>query len=456
MLKQNTMQYCQDSPLNDDTIVAIATAFGSAAISVIRISGKKSLEIVSKIFSKSLVNSKSHTVHFGKILEDDGKILDTVLVIFMISPKSYTGEDVVEIQCHGGTLITERVFNRVIQAGARAANPGEFTFRAFLNGKLDLLQAEAVCDIISANNEISLKAANEQLEGHLSNEISQIQKELIDISAYVEASLDFPEEDLILQSSQNLKMRLKKIRASLEKLLSSFFDGSILNKGIDLAIIGSPNVGKSSLMNLLCKRERSIVTAIAGTTRDTVEDQIKIGPFLFNIIDTAGIRETEDQIELEGIKRSTKALQNADILLILLDASTGIKPEDKYLLEQIDNEKSIIVWNKIDLKIPEKEGVHISVKENIGIDILKEKIEQMAKKKMTFKEHYLIKMRHKIAIERALSFCEDSLRGLNENLSLEFIASDVRFCLSELNRIIGLEIDEEILSSIFSKFCIGK
>ena len=446
-----------------DTITAIATAPGTAAISVIRISGKDTIEISNKIFSGPVDKYKSHTLHYGKILDDKKNVIDSVLLVVMLRPKSYTGEDSVEIHCHGGSLITQKVLQTVLNAGARAANPGEFTLRAFLNNKIDLLQAEAVQELISANNELALKAAENQLEGVLSASIKKIQKKLIDIAAIIEAWIDFPEEDLEFASKDEIKNRLKIIKDKLEKLSDSFHEGNILFEGINLAIVGTPNVGKSSLLNVFCKKNRAIVTPISGTTRDTIEENIKLGCLHFKIIDTAGIRKTDQIIEKEGIERSKKAIKEADVVLIVLDASRVLSDDDFELLETLKPHKTIVVWNKIDLNDQPpgllcKNIVHISAKKNIGIDLLKEKIENLIWKKAPPSKDQIIitKLRHKKEIEKAIKSSQNAIFGLDNDVSLEFVVSDLRDSLNKLKNIIGHDVSEDILSSIFSKFCIGK
>jgi tRNA modification GTPase len=448
---------------SEDTIAAIATAPGPAAISLIRISGKESLKIAKRFFSGKIEAYKSHTVHFGKILDLDGKIVDSVLLTLMIAPHSYTGEDSIEVSCHGGMLITKKVYETIIKAGARPANPGEFTLRAFLNKKIDLVQAEAVQALISASNELALKAAERQLEGALSNTILSLQKELIDIAAIIEAWVDFPEEDLEFLSQEELIKRLKKIKERLEKLAQTFYEGKILFEGTTLAIIGTPNVGKSSLMNALCQKERSIVTPIPGTTRDTVEEKVIIGELHCHLIDTAGIRKSSEPVEEEGIKRSKKAFSEADLILLILDASRKLQTDDLNILQETIPEKTIVIWNKIDLvssppKLNFPHLLHISVKEELGLDELKQKITNLIWKgnSPSKEEAVLTKVRHKNAIEEALKSCLDSIEGMEKNLSAELIASDVRHCLNSLSSIIGHEVTEDILSSIFSRFCIGK
>lgn len=456
-----TYYYYNNSP--EDTIAAIATAPGTAAISVIRISGKDAIKIASSFFSGKVKSYKSHTVHLGKVLNKNNEVVDSVLLTVMLGPNSYTGEDCIEISCHGGTIVTQKVYETIIQAGARAALPGEFTFRSFLNKKIDLVQAEAVQALISASNEMALKAAENHLEGALSLIISNIQKDLIDIAAIIEAWVDFPEEGLEFASKEEINERLEQIKNKLIKLSDSFHEGKILFDGINLAIIGTPNVGKSSLMNALCRRDRSIVTPIPGTTRDSIEEKIFIGPLHFNIIDTAGIRNTSEIVEEEGIRRSKKIFKESDIILLVLDASKELSENDLTLLGQVEPDKTIVIWNKIDLEEnpPQlycKNSCCISAKENLGMDELKETILKIVWKNTPHskEEILLTKIRHKNGVDEAIKSCNDAINGLRNNLSAEFVASDMRYCLNHLSTIIGHDVTEDILSSIFSKFCIGK
>ena len=457
------MTYYYNNSNSNDTIAAIATAPGTAAISVIRISGKDAIKISCKFFSGKVDTYKSHTVHFGKVLDENRQAVDSVLLTVMLAPKSYTGEDSVEISCHGGTIVTKKVYETIIQAGARPALPGEFTFRAFLHEKIDLLQAEAVQSLISASNEMALKAANSHLEGALSLTISDIQKEVIDIAAIIEAWVDFPEEGLEYASKEEIIENLGRVKTRLQNLCDSFHEGKILFDGITLAIIGTPNVGKSSLMNALCKKERSIVTPIAGTTRDSIEEKIFLGPYHFNIIDTAGIRKAEEMVEEEGIKRSKKIFEEADVILLVLDASKDPTDDDLKLFEQIDQKKTVVIWNKIDLgnippKLECKNSCHISAKKILGMEELKETILKVIRENTppSKEEIILTQIRHKQGIEEAINSIEAARNGLNNNISAEFVASDMRYCLNHLSTIIGHDVTEDILSAIFSKFCVGK
>lgn len=446
--------------MNNDTIAAIATAPGEGAIAVIRISGPKAFEVAEQIFSRSIKDFKTHTAHYGNVLKADGTILDGVLLLVMKGPNSYTGEDSVEISCHGGQLVTRRVLERIFEAGARPAQPGEFSLRAYLNGKIDLAQAEAVQELIAAKSELALENAEKQLEGALSKKISTFQKELTEVAAILEAWVDFPEEGLEFSTMEEIIATLESICQRMQKLQSTFHDGKALHDGLSLCLLGSPNVGKSSLMNALLGKDRAIVTEIAGTTRDLLEEDLRLGQLHFKLIDTAGIRETAEIVEKEGIRRSQKAMQEADLILLVLDASRAIDLNDRELLQIAPTEKTIVIWNKIDLGQPAEKisSVQISAKQKIGLEELKAAIEKIIwKKGPPSKEEVLItKLRHHQALTHAISACQAVIDGLKSGISAEFVASDTRAALGELGKIIGTNVTEDILTSIFSKFCLGK
>jgi len=443
-----------------DTIAAVATAPGEGAIAVIRVSGPAAFEIVGKIYSRSLAGFKTHTAHYGNILKADGTLLDSVLLLIMKGPNSYTGEDSVEISCHGGSFITRRVLERLFEAGARPAKPGEFSLRAYLNGKLDLAQAEAVQELIAAKSDQALENAERQLEGALSEKISQFQKELTDIAAILEAWVDFPEDDLEFASMEELVAALEQISARMEKLRATFHDGKVLHEGIHLCLLGAPNVGKSSLMNALLGKDRAIVTPIAGTTRDLIEEDFQLGQLRFKLTDTAGIRETDEIVEKEGIRRSQTASKRADLILLLLDASRPLNLQDKTLLDAAPKEKTLVVWNKTDIAPAQNEvnGICISALKKKGLDELQQAIERiMWKNGPPAKDEILItKLRHYHALTNAIASCQTVIGGLKQGISAEFVASDMRSALNELGTIIGANVTEEILTAIFSKFCLGK
>ncbi len=446
--------------MNQDTIAAVATAPGEGAIAVIRISGPATFSVAEQIFSRSIQNFKTHTAHYGNILDKAGKILDSVLLLIMRGPHSYTGEDSVEISCHGGQLITRRVLQRIFEAGARPAQPGEFSLRAYLNGKLDLAQAEAVQTLIAAKSELALENAERQLQGALSEKVAGFQRALTETAAILEAWVDFPEEDLAFVTMEEIVADLAATCGKMEKLQATFHEGKALHDGLSLCLLGAPNVGKSSLMNALLGFERAIVTEIAGTTRDLLEEDLRLAGLHFKLIDTAGIRETAERIEKEGIRRSEAALQKADLILLLLDASRPLTSSDHELVARAPRTKTIVVWNKTDLaKPPESiEGVPISAKEKKGLDELKAAIEKLIwKQGAPSKDEVLItQLRHYNALTKAIQSCHAVIAGLKQGVSAEFVASDMRSALQELGAIIGTNVTEDILSAIFAKFCLGK
>ncbi len=446
------------------TIAAVATPAGEGGVAIIRISGNNALDVAAKIFTGNIKTYKSHTLHYGSIVNKSNEVVDTVLISIMLGRKSYTGEDTVEINCHGGSLITRRVLDTVLTAGARAAFPGEFTFKAFINGKIDLSQAEAVQELILAKNERALDAAEEQLQGLLSKKVTNFQKELTLIAAILEAWVDFPEEGLEFATMEELLLRLQTVCDAIKKLIDTFTQGKIIHEGIVLALIGSPNVGKSSLMNALLGKDRAIVSDIAGTTRDVLEDHLRLNGLNFKLLDTAGIRKAAETIEIEGIRRSHIAIEKSDLILLVLDAEKGIDDNDKALLERIPKEKTIAIWNKIDLPTKKIEKlqcphvVEISAKTSFGIDALHQMIDAVIwKNGPPGKDELLItNMRHKEALQKALDACNMVIKGLNENVSPEFITFDIRDALSSLGLIIGTNVSEDIIGTIFSTFCIGK
>lgn len=449
--------------MNQETIAAIATPPGEGAISAIRISGNEAFAIAQKIFTGRIDSYATHTAHYGKIFDHEGKTIDSVLLLIMRNPKSYTGEDSVEIFCHGGSLITRKVLERIYEAGAKPAKPGEFSLRAFLNGKIDLAQAEAVQALIHAKNELALSAAEHQLDGALSKRILQFQKELTETAAILEASVDFPEEGLAFATVDEICEILEKIGNQMDLLDATFGYGKILHSGISLCLIGSPNVGKSSLMNALLGKDRAIVTDIAGTTRDLLEEDFKLGDLHFRLIDTAGIRNTEEIVEQEGIRRSQKTMREADLILLLLDASHPVRESDHELLSSVPKEKTILVWNKTDLIKPKTQvswhtSVEISAKEKTGMDRLKSAIEKLIWEKgpPSKEEVTITQLRHHTALKQARAHLRNVIDGLTSGISPELTTSDLRACLNELGTIIGTHVTEDILSAIFSKFCLGK
>lgn len=444
------------------TIAAIATPPGEGGVAIIRVSGADAIAIVGRIFSGPIQRYASHTAHFGSII-DDGETIDEVLLLVMRTPRSYTGEDTVEIQCHGGSLITRRVLESVLKAGAKPASPGEFTYRAFMNGKIDLAQAEAVQQLIGAKNELALLAAKEQLSGSLSDKILTFKTELTDLAAIIEAWVDFPEEGLEFASFQEVISALENTIGKIETLESTFHEGKILHQGLKLCLAGAPNVGKSSLMNALLGTDRAIVTDIPGTTRDILEEELRLGGLHFRLIDTAGIRTTSEVIEAEGIRRSRRAMEDSDLILLVLDASRPLSTEEQVLLQEAPPHKTLIAWNKIDLPhtIPSLAFPHqaqLSAKEKFGLSDLKMSLEKLIwKKGAPAKDEIIITLqRHKEALKEARLHLQTVIEGLKNNISAEFVSSDMRAALKALSSIIGSDISEDILSAIFAKFCVGK
>ncbi len=414
------------------------------------------------VFSKPVASLESHRLYFGKILDCE-EVIDEGLLVVMRAPRSYTGEDTIEIHCHGGSLITRKVLEATLKAGAKAAGPGEFTHRAFLHGKIDLAQAEAVQTFIGAKNDLSLHAASQQLSGRLSLEVQGFQNDLLDIAAILEAWVDFPEEGLEFATKEEVIHSLQSTLRRMETLAKTYHEGKKIHEGLKLCLIGTPNAGKSSLLNLLLNEQRAIVTPIAGTTRDTLDAELKLGGLHFQITDTAGIRQTDDTIELEGIRRTKEAMELADVIFLLIDCSNECSEEDLALISSSPVEKTVIIWNKIDVPhtIPEITSpyqVSLSAKTGQNLDHLKTTLEKIIwKGSLPSKEEVtLTSARHKEAITTAIKDLQIVIEGLQTDISAEFLSADMRSCLKNLGAIIGLDISEEILSSIFAKFCVGK
>jgi len=444
----------------EETIAAVATPPGEGGVAIVRISGACALEVAEKVYSGKIRSYQSHTVHFGRIMKQD-EVIDEVLLVVMKNPRSYTGEDTVEIHCHGGSLITKRVLQTILDAGARAALPGEFTFKAYMNGKLDLAQAEAVQELIAAKNDLALHAAEHQLSGALSKKIEHFQKELVDTAAILEAWVDFPEEGLEFASLEEVISSLESTLQKMVRLSQTFHEGKIVHEGLTMCLSGSPNVGKSSLMNALLGKERAIVTPIPGTTRDLLEADLRIGGLHFRLVDTAGIRATDEIVEQEGIRRSHQALQEADLVLLVLDASRGVQAADQELLNTAPPQKTLVIWNKVDLPTrhskPEN-ALEVSAKEGLGLENLRQAIDQKIwRSGPPSKEEVVItNQRHHQALNQAIASIQLVIDGLKTRVSAEFVAADMRRALLELGTIIGTDISEDILSAIFSKFCVGK
>lgn len=458
------MNFVHRPYIPEETIAAIATPPGEGGISIIRISGKSAFSVASQVFTGPVASYPSHTAHLGKIKDLEGRFLDEVLLLVMRGPRSFTGEDTVEIHCHGGMIVTQRILDEVLKAGARTALPGEFSFKAFMNGKIDLAQAEAIQEVIGAKNEMAYSAAEQHLQGKLSSQIKGFQKKLLDIAAILEAWVDFPEEGLEFASKEEILGSLSHLLSEMSSLSLSFHDGKRIHEGLSLCLIGPPNAGKSSLMNALLGKDRAIVTDIAGTTRDLLEDHLWLGGLHFKILDTAGIRKTEELIEKEGIRRSLQAMESADLVLLVLDASLPLSQEGLSLLASCSPKKTLLVWNKTDL--PRQTlgadlfpySVELSALTGVGLKDLKETIHQMIWKAgpPSKEEVLLTNVRHKKALDEAIEALSCVISGLENDVSPEFLSCDMRKSLFELGTILGLDISEEILTSIFSKFCVGK
>lgn len=452
----------------EDTIAAVATTVGESSINVIRISGKDSINVANKIFSKDISGALSHTVHYGFIMENGEKVDEVLLSVFK-SPKTFTTEDIVEISVHGGSSSVNKVMELVLSNGARLAEPGEFLKRAFLNGRIDLTQAESVIDLINAKSEKEKESAIHQLEGYLSLEIEKIKRVILDITADIEASIDYPEYDIEEKTNETIINETQKIVDMLKKLENSFEKGKILRDGVDVAIIGKPNAGKSSLLNAILKEERAIVTNIEGTTRDTIEEYITLEGVLFKIIDTAGIRESDDEIEKIGIDKSKKALEKADIVIAIFDSTQELNKEDKEILEFIKNKNAIILLNKIDLKDNKlknneqilslnKPIIEISAQKRDGIEELYDQMINIFKINEINTENSTIitNVRHKNAIVCAEENLNKIKEVLNNGMPTDIVSIYLKNAIEELNKITGENVTEDIINEIFSKFCLGK
>jgi tRNA modification GTPase len=461
-----------------DTIAAIATPLGEGGLAVIRISGPQALAVADQCFAPAGKSSlkpsaaPTHTIHFGHV-QRDGQTVDEVLVSVMRAPRTFTREDVVEITCHGGILPAKLVLDAVLAAGARLAEPGEFTRRAFLNGRLDLAQAEAVADLIHSRTELALRAANEQLAGKLSQRINELRDQMVKTLAHVEAHIDFPDEDIAPDTRGQLIARLEHGLAFMADLLRTANEGRILRRGIRAAIIGRPNAGKSSLLNQLLGHDRAIVSPIPGTTRDTIEETANIRGLPVVFIDTAGLREARDEIEVEGIRRGRESLASAEFILHILDASEPLTTADELFLAEFTHKKRILVWNKIDLLAPRQPPsfppspipsptdsmtVSVSCLTGHGIEALKDAIKALAwsgeiKAEML---QVMINSRHQDALQRASAATLRTVEALRSEQTLELVALDLRIAVNAIGEIVGKTTTEDLLDMIFSQFCIGK
>ena len=457
--------------MRTDTIAAIATAMSSSGIGIIRISGDAAVQIVDRIFfmknKKNLSDMPTHTIYYGHIKDGD-EVIDEVMVVLMRAPKSYTKEDTVEIDCHGGVYVMKRVLETVIKYGARPAEPGEFTKRAFLNGRIDLAQAESVIDIIHAKNEFALKSSERQLSGSLSSAVKTVREKLLHEIAFIESALDDPEHISLDGYPKTLQGIVEEAGKEIRKLLANSDNGKILKEGISTVIIGKPNAGKSSLLNTLVGEERAIVTDIAGTTRDVLEEQINLNGIILNVIDTAGIRKTDDVVEKIGVDRAKKYLNDADLAIYVVDTSTQLDENDFEIMELLKDRKAIILLNKSDLapvtdresirKHLDKKMIAISAKEQTGIGELEETIREMFfTGEVTFNDEvYITNIRHKTALQEAMNSLNLVVQSIMDGMPEDFYSIDLMNAYEELGSIIGEAVEDDLVNEIFSKFCLGK
>ena len=448
--------------MNNDTICALATGGGISAIALIRISGKETINIVNKIFSKDLSKKETHTVHFGNII-DNKNIIDEVVITLFHKNQSFTGEETVEISCHGSKYIQNKILELLINNGVRMANPGEYTMRAFQNGKLDLSQAESVADLIEAESEAAHKTAIQHLRGGFSKKLKLLRQKLIDFASLIELELDFSEEDVEFADRTQLNKLLEELKTEISSLINSFKIGNVIKNGIPVAILGAPNVGKSTLLNRLLNEEKAIVSDIAGTTRDSIEDEIIIKGYNFRFIDTAGIRKTDDTIENLGIDRAISHAKKSSIIIYLLDASENIDNQINNInnLPKKDQSKIIKVVNKIDLNNEIKSInngiIRISAKDNIGIDELKNKIFDFTNINALDNNNTIVtNQRHYEQLKKTLNELEIVIEGLDNELSSDLLAINIKQSLFHLGLITGEVSTDDLLSNIFGKFCIGK
>lgn len=463
--------------LYNDTIIALATASGVGAIAIIRLSGKDAISITNRFFTskfkkKDLNKVKSHSIHLGNI-QDGNRVIDEVLVSVFRNPHSYTGEDVIEINCHGSVYIQQEIIQLFLKNGVRNANAGEFTLRAFLNGKMDLSQAEAVADLIASDSETSHQIALQQMRGGFANEIMQLRQELLNFASLIELELDFAEEDVAFADRTEFTKLVAKISRTLKQLIDSFALGNVLKNGIPIAIVGEPNVGKSTLLNALLNEERAIVSNIAGTTRDAIEDELVINGINFRFIDTAGIRETKDIVENIGIKKTYENIEKAQLVLFLIDGSLldlkGLDEKYKTVLElqeKYPNKKILTIINKMDLlddkeiqilKVKSKNAILISSKEKKGITILKNELTKLANLGALSNNQTIVSnSRHFEALNQAYNAIKEVQKGINNNISSDLFATDIRSALHYLGLISGEVTTEDLLGNIFANFCVGK
>ena len=452
----------------NDTIATISTALGVGAISIIRVSGPESIEIVNKIFTKDLLNIESHTINYGYI-KDDENIIDEVLVSLMKAPKTYTREDLIEINCHGGIATTNKILELLIKNGCRLAEPGEFTKRAFLNGRIDLVQAEAVNSLLNATTDISRKQAINELQGNNSNLIKELREKLIQMISNIEVNIDYPEyEDIEELTNSKILPKLKDYLSNLETIISKSKEGRIIKEGINVALIGKPNVGKSSLLNTLLEEEKAIVTNIAGTTRDIVEGQINISGVVFNLIDTAGIRDTDNVIEQIGVEKSKKVIKDCNLILLIFNNNDILTDEDKEIFNYVKetNKPIIIIINKVDLETrlnkeylsKDYKIVEISTKTKLGINDLKDTIKETfnLEKIITDDINYSFNSRSIGLLEKSKDKIIAAINAINDNYPVDIVELEIKSAWEILGEIIGETYTEELLDNLFSRFCLGK
>lgn len=458
--------------MKSDTIAAIATAMTPSGIGIIRISGDDSFELIDKIYKsksgkKLLSQCDSHTVHYGFIYDGDEKI-DEVMVLIMRAPNTYTREDTIEIDCHGGVFVMKRILETVIKYGARPAEPGEFTKRAFLNGRIDLSQAESVIDVINSKNEFALKNSLSQLNGAVLDSIKQIREVLLHEIAFIESALDDPEHISLDSYPQKLLLIVDNQIKSIDKLLKSSDNGRILKEGINTVIVGKPNAGKSSLLNILVGADRAIVTDIAGTTRDVLEEQINLDGITLNLVDTAGIRDTDDIVEKIGVDRAKQYADSADLIIYVIDSSTELDDNDFSIIDILKDKNAIVLLNKSDLstittedivkKYLNKPVIYISAKDRTGIDELESKISEMfLHGQVSFNDEvYITNIRHKNSLTEALNSLKLVVESINNDMPEDFYSIDLMNAYEELGLIIGEAVEDDLMQEIFSKFCMGK
>lgn len=463
----------------DDVISAISTPIGVGGIGVVRLSGKDAVQVADKIFRGSvrLSDVTTHTAHFGHIANLEGNVIDEVVALAFKAPHSYTGENVVEISCHGGILVTRKILQATLDAGARLAEPGEFTKRAFLNGRMDLSQAEAVADLIHSKTDAAHRSSLAQLEGTLSKKINRMRDELVNLCSLIEVELDFAEEDLEFVSREDFIVKTENTMREIQALIESFEIGKVYREGVKVVIAGKPNAGKSSILNALLQEDRVIVSEIPGTTRDTIEENLTIGGVLFRLVDTAGLRDTVDRIEREGVRRAERQLSNADIILLVVDSSEELSEVDSALMGRMlgDIERTqgkvhcVVAMNKIDLvqtdvAVPQilsergYKSVKVSATTGTGLNNLRNALVETTLKGGDGSERSVVvtNVRHRNALERAWQSLSFALKSAREQQTGDFIAADLRAALDALGEIVGVVTTDDILNNIFSKFCIGK